>query len=517
MQRRLIVAGVCASVCAVAGPGIRVSADGNGAPQAPLSAEHAECSHLVMLRLPDVKVSEAVSVPAAPVAPGTGAGAGAVRVAHCRVAGVIGSEIRFSLLLPDQWNHKFFMGGGGGFVGTVQNSALSTVNAGYATAGTDTGHEGGTTDASWALNSLERQLNFGYLAVHRTAEVAKAIVRSYYGSNEARSYFSGCSNGGRQALMEAQRYPDDFDGVVAGAPAFDFVGVATQFIKDIQTAFPDPRHLTPLFTPEVLKSIEAQILDKCDALDGVKDGVMEDPRRCAVDPASLTGLTDVQRAALKKIYAETTAKGTVVYPGQPFGGEGQTAGWPAWIVGAPQPSAPSTQAPSLRFVFGTQFFKYFVFNDASWDYSHYEIANARADAKLAATFMNATDPNLDAFRSKGRKLILWHGWADAALTPLGTIRYHEQVYARDAAARDYLRTFMLPGVLHCGGGVGPDAVDWPAAIADWLEHGKSPERVVARKIVNGTAARSRPLCPYPQTAAYKGTGSTDDEGNFVCR
>ena len=186
-----------------------------------------------MLKLPDVKITDATAVPAATT--------GAIRAAHCRVNGVIGGDIQFSLLLPDEWNRKFVMGGGGGFVGGIENQARASVNAGYATVGTDTGHKGGITDASWALNNPERQVNFGYLAVHRTAEVAKAIVRSYYGANEARSYFSGCSNGGRQALMEAQRYPDDFDGIVAGAPAYDFTGIGAQFIKDIQAAFPDPR------------------------------------------------------------------------------------------------------------------------------------------------------------------------------------------------------------------------------------------------------------------------------------
>ena len=331
------------------------------------AADHAECSHLVMLRFPDVRIAEAVTVPAATT--------GAVRASHCKVTGVIGSEIRFALLLPDQWNHKFLMGGGGGYVGSIDNQAQAVVNSGYATVGTDTGHQGGVTDASWALDNPERQLNFGSLAVHRTAETAKAIARSYYGSTETRSYFSGCSNGGRQALMEAQRYPDDFDGIVAGAPAYDFVGIAAQFVKDIQAAFPDPHNQSPMFTLETLKSVETQILEKCDTLDGVKDGVMEDPRRCSVDPSALSGLTDAQRAALKKIYAETGAKGRAIYAAQPVGGEGQRAGWPSWIVGM-QPG-PVPQGPSLRFAFGTQFFKYFVFNDPDWDYSRYDVGNAR--------------------------------------------------------------------------------------------------------------------------------------------
>ncbi len=498
-MRRRFIGGVLAASA--------IAAMASGAMSAQTAVEHAECSHLMMLRLPDIKISEAVSVPAATT--------GAVRVPHCKVTGVIGSEIRFALLLPDAWNRRFLMGGGGGYVGRIDNQAEAAVNEGYATVGTDTGHQGGVTDASWALDNLERQLNFGYLAVHRTAETAKAILRSYYGSAATRSYFSGCSNGGRQALMEAQRYPDDFDGIVAGAPALDFVGIAAQFIKDIQAAFPDARHPAPMFPPETLQSVEKQVLDKCDALDGVKDGVMDDPRRCPIDPAALTGLTDAQQRVIRAIYSETAANGRSIYPAQPVGGEGQRGGWPGWIVGT-QP-APVPQGPSLRFAFGTQFFKYFVFGDPEWDYTHYDVGRARTDAKIAAGLLNATNPDLDAFKSKGRKLIVWHGWADPALTPLATVKYHEQVHARDPGAADYFRTFMLPGVLHCAGGAGPDSVNWTAAISEWVENGKAPDRLVARKLVNGEVIRSRPVCPYPQKAAYKGTGSTDEEANFACR
>jgi feruloyl esterase len=494
-MHRLLVAVTCAATLSIAA--VRAQSD------------DARCSNLVMLRLPDVKISEAVAVPAATT--------GAVRAPHCKVSGVIGREIRFALLLPDTWNRKLLMGGGGGFVGTIDNQSQFVVNDGFATVGTDTGHQGMVTDASWALDNVERQLNFGHLAVHRTAEVAKAIVRSYYRSNETRSYFAGCSNGGRQALMEAQRYPADFDGIVAGAPALDFVGIATQFIKDVQAAFPDSRNPAPMFTPETLKAVETQILDTCDALDGVKDSVMEDPRRCKVDVAALTGLTVVQRSALGKIYAATAARGDMIYPAQPMGGEGERAGWTTWITGAQSLPAAVPQGPSLRFAFGTQFFKYFVYGDPNWDYSSYEIGKARRDAKLVGTMLNATDPNLDGFKARGGKLILWHGWSDPALTALASVRYHEQVYARDPNARDYFRTFMMPGVLHCAGGPGPDVVDWPAAIDDWVEKGKAPDRIIARKMVNNAIARSRPLCPYPQKAEYKGTGSTDDEANFVCK
>jgi hypothetical protein len=471
------------------------------------AADHGDCAQLIDLKLPDVTISEAVAVAAS----GTG-----ITVAHCRVAGVIGTEIKFSLLLPDTWNHKFVMGGGGGFVGTVQNQAQIVVNAGYATAGTDTGHHGGTIDASWALNNEERRINFGYLAVHRTAETSKAILRAYYGGKEARAYFSGCSNGGRQALMEAQRYPDDFDGIVAGAPAADFTGIAAQFIKDVRAQFPDEKHLTPLLPPETLRAVAAQILDRCDALDGVKDGVMEDPRRCKVDVSTLTGLSAAQQAALQTIYGPTHAGSETVFPGQPFGGEGETAGWPAWISG-PAPREGQPASPSLRFSFGTQFFKYLVFNDPNWDYTKYDLSTWRVDTKRAATVLNATSPDLNAFKSKGHKLLLWHGWADAGLSPLATIKYYDEVKARDPQAEQYVKMFLMPGVLHCGGGPGPDNADWAAAIDAWVESGKAPNRIVARKLANGAVARSRPLCPYPQHATYLGTGSTDQAESFVCK
>jgi pimeloyl-ACP methyl ester carboxylesterase len=461
--------------------------------------QHAECSHLTMLKFPDVKIADATTVPAAT--------SGQIRVPHCRVNGVIGTEIKFTLLLPDQWNGKFFMGGGGGFVGSIQNTAAPTVNQGYATAGTDTGHTGGIVDGKWALNNIERRVNFGYLAVHRTADVAKAMIASYYGSASAKNYFIGCSRGGGQAMMEAVRYPDDFDGVVAGAPAMDWTGIGAQFIRNAQAVFPDPQNHTPMFTPETLKSIDAQIMAACDALDGVKDGVMEDPRRCKLDIAKLTGVTDAQRAALKTIYSETRNTEGALFPAQPFGGEGETGGWPSWITG-PQ---------SLRYGFGTELFKYFVFNDPSWDYSKYDFATFKKDTALTASYLNSNDPNLDAFKSKGHKVMMWHGWADAGLSPLGTTQYYEQVQARDPKAQDFFRLFMLPGVLHCGGGAGPDNVDWTTAIADWVEKGSAPDRLIARKMTNGVAAPSRPVCPYPQHAVYSGSGSTDDEKNFSCK
>jgi feruloyl esterase len=354
----LIVAAAVAAVGAGAGGAAALLA------QTPSSGA---CAPLTALNWPDIRITGAASIPAAATGP--------VRVGHCRVAGVIGAEIHFTLLLPDEWNGKFFMGGGGGFVGSVQNSALSTVNQGYATVGTDTGHQGSVTDASWAHNNLERKVNFGYLAVHRTAETAKAITAHYYGRAPQRSYFIGCSRGGGQAFMEAQRYPADFDGIVAGAPAYDWTGIAAQMVRNAQAAFPDPKKLEPMFTADELKTVEARVLDACDAADGVKDGVLDDPRQCRFDVGALP-LPAAKKAALQAIYSATTNRAGEVYPAQPFGGEGQSAGWPTWITGAAgaTPSA-GANGPSLRFAFGTGIFKYRVFDDPDWDYSTYELNN----------------------------------------------------------------------------------------------------------------------------------------------
>jgi feruloyl esterase len=313
-------------------------------------------------------------------------------------------------------------------------------------------------------------------------------------------------------MKAAQRHPDDFDGIVAGSPGLDWTSRAARAVhveKALQSNA-DARLQEP-----ARQLLHGAVVAACDALDGVKDGVMDDPRQCKVDVAALSGLSGAQEAALKAIYAPTTVGGETVFAGQPFGGEGELAGWPVWISGAPP--RPGRPPSPLRHAFGTQFFKYLVFDNPEWDYTKYDLSTWKSDTKRTASFLNATSPDLDAFKSKGRKLLLWHGWSDAGLSALGTIKYYEDVKARDAKVDDYLRMFMMPGVLHCSGGAGPDRVDWVAAIDAWVESGKPPGHILARKISNGVTTRTRPLCPYPQRAVYKGSGSTDEAENFVCR
>lgn len=494
----------------------------SGAQQGTRRGPAANCELLRGLQLSDVRVTSAVVRAQDP--------SRTVHVAHCEVTGVIRREIRFMALLPDEWNGRFAMGGGGGFAGTLENQNVTVVNQGYASSGTDTGHQGSPIDAKWALGHPDRQENFGFAAVHRTAEVTKAIIQAYYGSAPERSYFLGCSNGGRQGLMEAQRYPDDFDGIVSGAPALNFTDIVTAFVRNAKLAFPaGGSDGKGALRPEALKLLEAKVLESCDALDGVKDGVMEDPRDCHFAlrrmrpcPAGHVNadcLTTSERAAIEGISAPVTDAKGMIYPGLVFGSEGLAEGWPLWIAGSAGPRPPVfASAPSLQWAFGTEFFKYFVAADSGWDYRNYNLANARRDTRAAARILNATDPNLTAFKAHGGKLLLWHGWSDPALNARATIAYYDQLQKGDSTAREYARLYLLPGVVHCAGGPGPDNVAWVTAIADWVERNEAPESLLAtRSDSAGKVFRTRPLCPYPKRAVYRGSGKTDDAANFDCR
>ena len=464
---------------------------------------------------------------------------------HCKVAGVIGPEIHFELLLPKQWNGKFVMGGGGGFVGSVINvAALSygALQSGYATVGTDTGHQGHPLDAAWALNNMERIVNFGHQAVHRTAVTAKALIEEYYGQDIAKSYFLGCSRGGGQALMEAQRYPDDFDGIVAGAPAqywTDGLGAGTTIIN--QAMYPDPNNLQQaVIGPEQQELIGSAILARCDGLDGIEDGILNDPRQCDFDVATLlcqfgnteSCLTAAQLNAVKAIYeGPKDEQGNSLFYGFPFGGEAEPNGWASWLTGglsyAPDDdfqegieipdSFTAPVVPSKHYAFGQGVMKYLIYHDPDWSYTDYDFSTFREDAKLAAATLDATDPDLLAFRKQGGKLLIYTGWSDMAITPLGTIAYYENVLAKDATAVNDVRFFLMPGVAHCFGGRGPSWVNFLDELDQWVTNDIAPDQITAYWLDEKSQPKgSRLICAYPQIAQYDGQGNTRDVSNFSC-
>ena len=459
--------------------------------------------------------------------------------AFCRVTGVIkptaDSEIKFEVWMPSSgWNGKFQGIGNGGFAGSISYDQLAiAIERGYATASTDTGHSG--SDARWALGHPEKIVDYGHRGIHEMTEKAKAIITAFYGSAPKRSYFASCSNGGRQALMEAQRYPNDYDGLIAGAPANYFTRILTGFAWNLQAMHADQGSYIP---PTKLKAIETAALASCDARDGVTDGVLDDPTKCGFDPSVLLCkdtvsndcLTQKQINALRKIYSgPRTSKGEQIIPGFVPGGETGPGGWATWITAA-------EPARALQFFFSTQTFANMVYNDPKWDFKSF---NLERDSKLAdeklASILNATDPNLKAFKARGGKLILYHGWNDAALPPVNTINYFQSVVAKmgQREAGSFVRLYMVPGLQHCFGGPGPDSFgafltpdesdaqhDMTKALEQWVEQGIAPDQIIASKRRSTDpkvpAVRTRPLCPYPQVARYKGSGGTDDAANFVC-
>jgi len=445
-------------------------------------------------------------------------------VPHCKISGIIGTEIKFELLLPNDWNSRFAMGGGGGFVGSVQNMARSSIKDGYATAGTDTGHQGDGIKADWALNNMERQVNFGHLAVHRTTVTSKEIIRQYYCAEASYNYFLGCSRGGGQAMMEAQRYPQDFDGIVAGAPAFNWPAFGAEFIQNSQAVYPNPTALDePVITLANLKLLQTKVLDQCDTMDGLKDQILNDPMDCNFDFELLPKcpdnapsddcFTSSQLAAIRIVYAGVSDKQAEIYPGYPLGGENETGGWQAWITG-PNYDAMKINFPSLHFGFGTEIFKYLVFQDSTWDYSSYDFADFLATTQYASSYLDATSTNYSEFKQHGGKMIIYHGWNDPALSALATIDHYTEAKKQDATLENYLRLFLLPGVLHCGGGPGPSQTDWIGLVREWVENDKAPERVILSKVEDDKVTIARPVFPYPAKAVYDGSGDPNRESSF---
>jgi len=479
------------------------------------------CEGLASLTLPDTTITRAEVVPAgafsrSAVGRGSAGQAFSNPVPFCRVAATLkpssDSDIKIEVWLPvSGWNGKFQAVGNGGWAGTISYPAMAeALRRGYATASTDTGHA--TEGGSFALGHPEKFIDFAYRAVHEMTVKAKAIVQAFYGTPPRYAYWNGCSTGGRQGLAEVQRYPDDFDGVIAGAQANPRTRLNAWQLSIGQAALKDPAAFIP---SSKYPAIHKAVVDACDALDGLKDGLISDPPRCRFDPQVLACrggdgpecLTLRQVETARTIMSPArTSRGEEVFPGYAPGTE---LGWGP-LVGGSEPT--SLAIDQYRFV---------VFKDPNWDWRTFNLDRDLALAdKVDRGTINAIDPNIRPFTQRGGKLLMYHGWADQLVGPGTSITYYNSVVKAlggESATTGAVRLFMAPGMGHCGGGEGPNTFDTIKALEQWVEHGKAPDEIIASHATNGVVDRTRPLCPYPQLATYKGTGRTEEAANFVCK
>src|SRR4051812_44577390 len=443
----------------------------------------------------------------------------------CRVAGTIKptpeSDIRFEVWLPlDNWNGKFAGVGNGGWAGVISYGQLQEqLRRGYASASTNTGHQAGPPldAARFAFEHPEQLIDFAYRAHHETTLNAKALVKAFYGKAPARAYWFGCSSGGYEGLQEAQRFPDDYDGIVAAAPANNFTRLMAGDFDAAQAVLKESASNLPAAALGVLYR---GVLAACDAKDDVSDGVVEDPRQCRFDPAALqctasqkpdTCLTAAQVEAARRVYrGPMNPSGARIYPGLSVGSE------PFW----------PNRDPASPFPIPISYFKWLVFRDPNWDWKTLDMtrpsdydAIQKAEVTLAP-ILNATNPDLRAFRKRGGKLVQWHGWSDQLIAPQNSIDYYESVLSlfggNAADVQSFYRLFMVPGVTHCAGGPGPNTFDMQSALEEWVEKGTAPDQIMVTHSINGVVDRSRPLCAYPRVAVYKGKGDTNDAANFTC-
>lgn len=497
------------------------------------------CKDLVGLRVSDAVVTRATSnrPPFGRVSPRVDSAA----MRFCRVSGSIkpteDSDIRFEVWLPASsfWNGKYEGVGNGGFAGSIDyDPMIWAIDGGYVVSGTDTGHIGNPTDARWAIGHPQKVIDFGWRAIHETASTSKAIIQTYYGRAAAHAYFAGCSDGGREALMEAQRFPEDYDGIVAGAPANYWTQLMARFAWDEQSMVDAPGGA---LAAKKLHAISNAARSACHKT----LGVIDNPSRCRFDPSILlckgaesdSCLTATQIDTLRKIYSGPP---NIVPPLGGFepGGEADPDGWGVWITG----TGSQRGEGSLQLAFARAFMSNMVFGNPSWELRNlnFDPDMKVAEAKTAGA-LNAADPDLGRFRRGGGKLIQYHGWFDAAIPPTDSIHYYEAVAAKVGGiyqAQSFYRLFMAAGMQHCGGGDGPNAVSGPfglpapshdaahdvVAVADWVEHGTAPAQIIATKYNHNDPREAiemqRPWCPYPAEARYLGHGSENEPANFVC-
>ena len=488
----------------------------------PTSKPRTACAGLVALTGYEFSVYSAGMVAASDSAP-----------EHCRVDLLVQPDMNIEVNLPTLWNGRLYMFGNGGFAGESFETAGRMANrarglkAGFATVATDTGHSAQREPGGTFAVNRQKFIDFGFRSLHVTAETAKRVIAAYYREPLSKAYFDGCSTGGRQALMLAQRFPADFDGIIAGAPGLNYTGgqIARIYWKQGLAANP--------FPAAKLGFLAARVYEQCDAKDGLKDGLIDNPLRCDFRPARdlprCEGSADRpdcftagQIAALERLYGDVTRQGKRYFPGWPAGAEvagpngqsgwigqhidtatgqsawnGYASGFVRFILGPGTPLAGLNDADALQ--------KF----DIDKDYDH---------LAFASHVLDATDPDLTAFRQRGGKLLLYFGWADPQLNPRMGLEYYEDVVAKmGPSTSEFARLFMVPGMFHCGGGIGTSTFDSATPLVRWVEKGEAPGSIAAARMVNGKAVRTRPLCPWPEAARYKGSGSIDDAANFTCR
>jgi feruloyl esterase len=477
------------------------------------------CESLKLFSLANVTITAAEAVPAGPFqvqspVPGGPPPPPVTLPTYCRIAAVLtpsaDSHIEMELWMPTaDWNGKFEAVGNGGFMGAISYSAMTAaLREGYATAASDTGHKGGS--ASFALGHPERRIDFAYRAVHEMTVKSKALIAAYYGRQARLAYWNGCSTGGRQGLKAAQRFPEDFDAIVAGAPANYETHLHAWTVALAMNVIKDDKNILPASTYPILNQA---VLAACDAQDGVKDGLLNDPRQCHFDSSTLlcsgsgaaNCLTAEQVEAVKKIYAPLrTRSGELIFPSLEPGSE---LAWGLQVGG----NAPNS--------IGQDTFMYLTYGDPKWDWHTFDVDRDTAAAdKKDDGMIDAIDPDLLQFKARGGKLLMYHGWNDTGIAPENSINYYSSVLKKMGAKQDgWFRLFMAPGMQHCGGGPGPNQANWMGALERWRESGTAPDMVIASHVTGGTVDMSRPLCPYPQVAVYKGAGSTNDAASFSCK
>lgn len=445
----------------------------------------------------------------------------------CHVTGYIRPQIRFELALPDQWNRRVYMFGNGGYAGEdlAAPSRLETRDAalsrGFLTVQQNTGHDAKTYDLGDFASDLALLVDYGSRAVHVTVQTAKTVAATYYDRHPTFSYWDGCSTGGRQGLMAAQRYPGDFDGILAGAPVLRFSDTGLWNIWNAQALLKAPIRKAQL--PALAKAV----MDRCDAVDGVKDGLISDPRQCSFDPAKDLNICEnggddcfskEQVETLKTLAKGVTVKGKTVFPGVVAGTEGLDAagasGWDQWVI--------SENGPSRQLAYGDTFVKNMAMLPASGkaiDWKSFDFDTQYEKVVAVRELVDADNPDLSAFQKRGGRMITYFGWSDPALNPLMGLDYYESVRKTMGAEKtgEFYRLFMVPGMFHCRMGYGTDTFDAFTPLMDWVENGRAPDVIHAAKLVDRKTVMTRPLCPHPQAAVYSGKGEVNDAANFTCK